>query len=464
MTDLTTESRDQLLGLYADAPQSALARVPGSMEHMARARSVIARGIASRGRLRAVPVVFDRASGAHVYDVDGNEFVDLVMALGPLLLGHTPAPVLERVQEQLGRGIQFGGQHVGEVELAERMVRLVPCAEKVVFANTGSEAVQAAVRIARATTGRRLVVKFDGHYHGWIDPLFINSPGVPAQRLAGPRLDVVHNVPRQPTPDEVLVCPWNDLGALAALLDELGEDVAAVIMEPIPFNLGTFWPAAGYLEGVRALCDRYGSLLVFDEIVSGFRIALGGAQERLGVAPDLATYAKSIASGFPIALVAGTDAAMASAVDGPVCHGGTYNGTPASVAAANATLEVLESGAPHIYRELDALGVELADGLRGLARAARVPLVVNQIGSVIQLLWAPHTPVRSYRDVDSAQARPVAELCERVLADGVYAAPRGLLFLSTAHQSPDLERVVRAFDLALDSLLDDVPSAREGGR
>lgn len=426
---------------------------PGSAAYMERARRVIPHGVTSRGRLRAVPVVFERALGPYLYDVDGNRYVDCVMALGPLLLGHSPGLVLERVTEQLQRGIQFGGQHVGEAELAERIVELVPCADKVVFANTGSEAIHAAVRIARMTTGRRLIVKFEGHYHGWIDPVFVNSPGVPAQPTNGSLLRVVHNVSEQLTPTDVLVCAWNDLDALAAVLDGIGVDVAAVIMEPIPFNLGTFLPAPGYLEGVRELCDAHGILLIFDEIVSGFRLCLGGAQERLGVLPDLATYAKALASGFPIALVAGTDDAMASASDGLLYHGGTYNGTPASVAAANATLETLEREGDAIYGHLEELGRRLAGGLRDIADRSGVPLHVNQIGSLVQLLWAPHTPQRNFADVDVADKARVAALCEQVLADGVFAPPRGLLFLSAAHNAADVDQVVAAFGSALDQRL-----------
>jgi glutamate-1-semialdehyde 2,1-aminomutase len=436
-------------GAPAEAPARVLERVPGSRAYMERARRVIARGVASGARLRSVPVVFERAQDAHLWDVDGNRYVDCVMALGPLLLGHSPSFVLERVAEQLARGIQYGGQHAGEAELAERVVRLVPCADKVVFASTGSEAVQAAVRIARATTGRRVVVKFEGHYHGWIDPLFVNAPGVPAQPVDGPLVSPVHNVAGQPPSQDVLVCRWNDAAALEAVLQEARGEVAAVIMEPIPFNLGTFWPEDGYVRAVRELCDLHGSLLIFDEVVSGFRLGTGGAQERLGVSPDLATYAKGIASGFPIGLVAGTDAAMASAVDGPVVPAGTYNGTPASVAAANATLDMLERRAGEIYPHLEAVGRRLADGLRELAAGAGAPLAVNQIGSVVQLLWQPRTPQRSYADADAASTAPVAALCERVLADGVHAAPRGLMFLSAAHDDADIDLVLRAFERAL---------------
>lgn len=421
------------------------AHVPGSEAYMERARRVIPRGMSSRGRVRAVPVAFREGRGSHLVDVDGNDYVDLVMALGPLLLGHSPEPVIAAVRRSLDHSVQMGGQHLGEAELAEKLVRRVPSAEKVLFANTGSEAVMAAVRIARATTGRRVVVKFEGHYHGWIDPMFVNSPGVPPSTPARGVVPTVHNIAGQAVSTDVVVVPWGDLPALETVFAERGDEIAAVFTEPIPFNLGTMMPPVGYLESVRDLAHRHGALLVFDEIVSGFRLGVGGAQELLGVTPDITTLAKAIAAGFPLAAVVGTDEAMQSAVDGPVIHGGTYNGTPLAVAAGNATLTHLEDNEEEVYSVLAARSRQLATGLREVAATHDVPLVVNQVGSVLQLLWAPHTPVRSYADAAQADPGPIADIGELVLARGVHTAPRGIQFVSTAHTETDIDRVVAAF-------------------
>ncbi|ANW68051.1 hypothetical protein BCA37_25490 [Mycobacterium sp. djl-10] len=423
------------------------------MAYMDRARSVIPRGMTSRGRNRAVPVAFERGEGAHLVDLDGRRYVDLVMALGPLLLGHSPTPVLAAVHRQLRSGVQFGGQHVGEAELAEMIVAHVPGAQKVLFSNTGSEAVQAAVRIARATTGRRIVVKFDGHYHGWIDPFFVNSPGVPAAAGCRRTVPVIHNIPGQPAPAEVLVCPWNDIDALRSVFADHGDEIAAVITEPIPFNMGTMFPDPGYLRDVRELTRSHGALLIFDEVVSGFRLGLGGAQALVGITPDLTTFAKAMAAGFPIAAVVGTDQAMASAIDGPVFHGGTYNGTPMSVAAAIATISYLRDHEETVYPTMQARGEQLATGLRALAAKHRVPLVINQIGSVLQLLWDPHLPVRTFVEADAADPAPVASITELALAHGVYAPPRGLMFLSSAHTSDDVDAVLAGYDAAIGSHL-----------
>lgn len=429
------------------------ALVPASVAYMDRARRVIPRGMTSRGRSRAVQLAFEKGRGAHLTDLDGRRYVDLVMALGPLLLGHSPAPVIDAVRNQLESGVQFGGQHVGEAELAELIIAHVPCAQKVLFSNTGSEAVQAAIRIARATTGRRLIVKFEGHYHGWIDPFFINSPGVPAAEGQWPLVGAQHNVAGQPAPPEILVCPWNDIAALEAVFAEHGSEIAAVITEPIPFNLGTMLGDPAYLPAVRHLTRRHGALLIFDEVVSGFRVGIGGAQAMLGVTPDLTTFAKAMAAGFPIAAVVGTDEALAAAIDGPVFHGGTYNGTPMSVAAGIATINYLSHNASVVYPGMQALGEKLAGGLRDLAAAHAIPLVVNQIGSVLQLLWEPRRPMRAYADVAAAAVAPVATITELALADGVYAPPRGLMFLSTAHTEADIATVLGAYDTAIGTYL-----------
>ncbi|MFE2037432.1 aspartate aminotransferase family protein [Streptomyces scopuliridis] len=329
-----------------------------SRSHLDRARQVIPRGVSSakRAALRPTPLAFVRAAGSRITDVDGNEYVDYVAGYGPMLLGHQPASVLEAVREQLAAGVLYGGQHEAEAELAERIVRLVPSAERVLLSVTGSEAVQAALRVARAATGRRAIVKFEGHYHGWLDPVTANGPGSPAGSGPTPRPVVVpdHSV----VGPEVLVCPWNDTQALADLLARHGTETAAVIMEPVAVNGGNLFAQEGYLAEARRLCDQYGCLLVFDEVVTGFRLALGGAQQRLNVVPDLTVLAKALGSGFPISAVAGRAEVMRVA-EGPVAHSGTYNGNALSVVAANATLDVLETKQDTVYPLLERLSGEL---------------------------------------------------------------------------------------------------------
>ncbi len=429
--------------MSATAPPFSL---DASAAYLRRAEASLARGVGSAARARTLspaPVLV-AAEGARVRDLDGNEYVDLVMGLGPLLLGHRPAPVVEAVRAALDDGsVLCGGPHPREAELAELVCETVPCAERVVYASTGSEGVHAAIRIARATTGRRLVVKFDGQYHGWIDPVFVNALGTPPEHGAAP-LPLTPNVDGAPAPDDVILCPWNDADALDALMARLGPQVACVLMEPVPCNFGTFRPDDGYLEAVRETCDRHGALLVFDEVVTGFRLALGGAQELFGVTPDLAVLAKAIASGFGLAMVAGTAAAMSSATAGPVRQGGTYNASGPGVAAAIATIRHLQGAGPELYAGLDRRGAALAAGLEAAGREHGLPLVAMQVGSVVQLLWNPRRPVRSYADARADDQAPVAAIADALLQRGVLVPERGLCFLSTAHGDADVAQVVAA--------------------
>jgi glutamate-1-semialdehyde 2,1-aminomutase len=416
---------------------------------MDRARGVLTRGVGSamRAAQRPTPLAIREASGSTLVDVDGNSYVDYVLGFGPVLLGHRPPAVVRAVEEQLRHGILFGAQHAGEVELAERLIELVPSAELVAFSSSGSEAVHAALRFARAATGRRLVVKFDGHYHGWLEPVHASGPTIaPSSETGGPR----HVVPDLAPPPDLLTCRWNDLDALTRLLDEHPGEVAAVVMEPVPCNFGAYEPLPGYLQGVRELCDRLGVVLIFDEVITGFRLGLGGAQRRYGVRPHLTVLAKALASGFPLSAVAGSAEVMSVAdSDGPVRHIGTYNSNAVSVAAANATLTELERGGDELYRDLESRTERLAQGLRDAAAAVDAPLVVNQIGAVLHLLWAPRVPVRSHDDAYASDPAAVADVASHLLGSGVFALERGLWFTSTAHTDEDVERTVAAAEPAI---------------
>jgi glutamate-1-semialdehyde 2,1-aminomutase len=411
---------------------------------MERARRVLTRGVGSamRAAQRPTPLAIRDAAGSRLIDEDGNEYVDHVLGFGPILLGHRPEPVVRAVEDQLRHGILFGAQHRGEAELAERLVDMVPSAKLVALSNTGSEAVHAALRFARAATGRRLVVKFDGHYHGWLDPVHVSGPALPpSAQTGGPR----HAVAGLSPPAETLVCRWNDLDALAGVLGDHGGEVAAVIMEPVPCNFGAYEPLPGYLEGVRTLCDEHGAVLVFDEVITGFRLAPGGAQERYGVEPHLTVLAKALASGFPFGAIVGRAEVMSVAhLDGPVSHIGTYNGNAVSVAAANATLRTLTEGGTELYGRLERIAERLAAGLRDAAARAGAPLVVNQVGSVLHLLWDPRQPVHTHDDAHRSDRAAVADIAAHLLGTGVFALERGLWFVSTAHSEDDVDRTVAA--------------------
>jgi glutamate-1-semialdehyde 2,1-aminomutase len=290
------------------------------------------------------------------------------------------------------------------------------------------------------------IVKFTGHYHGWIDPVFVAGPGSPAldRAQAGGEPGTL-GVRRD---DSVIVCPWNDPDALAAVLGDPAAPVAAVLMEPVPCNFGTYDPAEGYLEHARELCDATGAVLIFDEVITGFRLALGGAQERYGVTPDLTVLSKGIGSGLPVAALAGRSAVMRTAAEGMKMVG-TYNGTVAPLAAARATMRELSERAPALYPALEARSRELAEGLREIAGRHGVPLVVQQVGAVLQLLWAPRVPVRSYADATLHDREAIGRLSELLVDEGVNVLARGLWFVSAAHDREDVARTLAAADRAL---------------
>jgi glutamate-1-semialdehyde 2,1-aminomutase len=426
-----------------------------SKQQYAEACAVLAGGVNSNFRLHGqpVPLVFERGQGARLYDVDGNCYVDYALGMGPNILGHAPEPVIRAVAESLSGGQLFAGQHPAETALARRVCELVPCAELVRFGVAGSEMDQAALRLARAFTGRSKIVKFEGHYHGWFDTILVSV--TPPLDLAGPFERPTPHLPSAgqsaAAVQDVVVLPWNSLDVVRSHLEAHAEETAALIMEPILCNTGVILPAPGYLEGIREMCDRYGVVLIFDEVITGFRVGLHSAQGRLGVTPDLAVFAKSLAGGFPIGAVAGRRAIMEQAADGSVLHGGSFNGHTASVAAGLATLEELSR--PGVYEQMDARGAALMMGLRQVAERGGIPLHVQGLGSVFHTAFGDGARVTDYRSYqryfDSDQLRGFLHALQE---HGVRPTSRGTWFLSTAHTDADVEETIRAAEMALASL------------
>lgn len=405
-------------------------RYAASRAQHERARASLAGGVATafRASQQPTPLTFVTGRGAHLRDIDGNEYVDYALAFGPMLLGHSPSPVVEAVQRQLAAGIGYGASHPLEAELAEAVCRTVPCAELCVFSNSGSEAVHVAIRIARAATGRNRVIKFLGHYHGWLDPLHVGTPGLGNGSPGTAGQDPLAS-------SSVTVCPWEDLEALRAVLQ---DDVAAVILEPVPVNGLSRAPSPGYLEGIRELTRRAGAVLIFDEVITGYRIALGGAQERYGVVPDLAVFGKALGAGFPISAVCGRADVMEVVASRRVTHVGTSNANPICTSAALAAVGELERRASEIYPHLEALGSQLAEIFREEALEFGLPLTVNQVGGVAHAFWSSE-PVESYEHARRADAAGYRGFAEALLEEGVHVIPNGLLYVSAAHEQADLE-------------------------
>ncbi len=425
-----------------------------SAELYERARRCLAGGVASEFRKfsHPHPLFYARGHGSRIWDEDGNEYLDFTLSQGPLILGHSHPRVLERVTHASADGQLFAGQHMLELELAEWLQKLIPCAELLRFSLSGSEAVHAALRAARAVTGRNLFLRFEGHYHGWLDNVAYAIAG-PSEEALGPRED--------PTPvpwtaglppralDEAVVVPWNDLGLVERALVRHQGEIAAVITEPVMCNNGCIPPQPGYLEGLRNLCTEHGTALIFDEVITGFRLGLGGAQAHFGITPDLAVFGKALASGYPISVLTGRERWMQPIAEGKAIHAGTMNSGNPSVAAALATLDVLEKD--RVYDRLFSLGNRLMKGLRSAAADIGSPLLVQGLGPVFHVGFTTRSVVRDYRETfaydKAAYALFVAAMQER----GIRLIGRGLWYISAAHTEQDIDHVIGA---ARDSLLE----------
>ncbi|MBN8892437.1 MAG: aspartate aminotransferase family protein [Rhodospirillales bacterium] len=413
-----------------------------SRRRIAEAAAYLAGGVSSNFRLgiSPTPLVIERGDGAHLIDADGNRLIDYYLGMGPMILGHTPADVIAAVQRQLPNGILYGGQSALEAEAARLVCEMVPCAERMRFASSGSEAVQAALRIARAATGRRVVVKFAGHYHGWFDNILWST--TPPPDAAGPVAGSRGQLPDAGA--EIDVLPWNDLPALRERLAR--GDVAMVIMEAAMCNQGSIFPLPGYLEGAREACTKAGSVLVFDEVITGFRVGPGGAQAHFGVTPDLATFAKAIANGFPVAAIAGRAELMDQLAQG-VMHGGTYNGQAVSMAATVATLRRLRD--PATFAGLEARGTRLMEGMRRHFAEAGIPAVVAGFPTIFHVALGMDQPARDWAGLAGFDRRRYVAFTTALLRHGVRALERGAWFLSTEHDEEVVDATLAAVGRAL---------------
>ena len=409
----------------------------------------LAGGVSSNFRLGMLPtpLVFTHGEGPYLFDADGNRLIDYYLGMGPMILGHTPAALRRAVMAQMERGILFAGQTEVEFEAARLLCEIVPCAERVRFCSSGTEAVQGAMRLARAATGRPVILKFEGHYHGWLDNvLWSNAPGLQA---AGHR-DAPRPVPGSRGQDEaagthVAVLPWNDLALLQARLAQ--GDVAGVLMEPAMCNAGAIAPLPGYLEGAKAACAAASTLLIFDETITGFRLAPGGAQERFGVTPDIATFAKAIANGFPVAAITGRAALMDLFATGGVVHGGTYNSQPVAMAATVATLEAVR--APGFHAGIEQQGERLMAGLRDAFAAAGVPASVVGFGSIVHVAFGLDRPAAEWRDLLRMDRPRYVLFAAAMLRRGVRVLERGAWFLSSEHDAAVIDRTIEAAGAAI---------------
>jgi len=417
-----------------------------------RARRVIPGGVSSPVRaFRAVggtPLFVERGEGPYIFDADGNRYLDLVGSWGPLILGHAHPQVVHAVAEACRRGMTFGAPCAGEVELAERIVRAYPGLEQVRFVSSGTEAVMSAIRVARAATGRGLIVKFSGCYHGHADHLLVAA----GSGLATFGRPSSAGVP-EPFVSATRVLPLDDEAAARMLFEREGGTIAAVIIEPVPANHGLLPQRQAFLDLLRAETRRLGALLIFDEVISGFRLARGGAAERLGIVPDMATFGKVIGGGMPVGAFGGSRAVMSHlAPDGAAYQAGTLSGNPVAMAAGIATLDTLER--EDGWRRLEALGAALERRLAPLVERARLPLQLVRLGSLFWLSLDSAEPPRVATALSRRATERFAKLFHALLARGIYLppSPYEVCFLSLAHAESHLDQLAAAFESALTEL------------
>ncbi len=416
------------------------------------AKAVIPGGVNSPVRafqgVGGTPIFFERGAGAYVFDVDNNQYIDYVGSWGPLILGHADARVISIVTEALSRGMSFGAPTASETTLAELIKASMPALEKVRFVNSGTEATMTAIRLARGYTQKAKILKFKGCYHGHSDSLLVNAGsgvltlGIPASPGILPS-----------TAEQTLVADFNDLEATQALFEAHGTDIAAIIVEPVAGNMGFILPKPDFLSGLRALCDNYGAILIFDEVMTGFRVGLGGVQARYNVTPDLTTLGKVIGGGMPVGALGGAAAIMDYlAPVGPVYQAGTLSGNPLAMAAGIATLEAIRSSG--FYEALAEKTDVLVAGLMAAASAAKIPFQAQSLGGMFGFCFTDNSDIQNQTDVAASDDALFRDFYHAMLKEGVYFAPSRFEagFVSSAHCIADIQKTIDAAERVFKAL------------
>lgn len=421
-------------------------------------KQYLAGGVASslRAAMKPVPLFAASGKGPRVYDVDGNSYIDYQLAYGPLILGHANEALNAQLAAALQAGVTYGLQHHGEIELAKLLTEALPCADKVALSGSGTEAVMLALRLSRAYTGRKKIIRFHGHYHGWSDTIFTSFPSPDMQQSAAAA--GAQAVPpgtggqSELSLQEVVLLPWNDADALEAALKAHPDEIAAIISEPVMCNSGCILPKPGYLEAMRALATEHGAVLILDEVITGFRLGIGGAHGRFGIQPDLITIGKALGGGIAISAVAGREAIMALIANGTVSHLGTLNGNNVATAAALATIHELSRDNGAAFTHMESVAGQVVAGLRGLLRKHNISGIINHIGPVFHFMFTNEEKVDHFDSFNKRDSAKYARFAELMLGEGILLRPNGLWYVSTAHGDEEVAGTLAAADRALAAL------------
>ncbi|TWU03542.1 glutamate-1-semialdehyde 2,1-aminomutase [Neorhodopirellula pilleata] len=417
--------------------ERAVGLMPGGVNSPARAF----------GAVGGTPLFIERAEGPYLFDLDGRRYIDYIGSWGPMILGHAQQPVIEAITRAASRGTSYGAPTEAESRLAEQIIEAVPSIEKVRLVNSGTEATMSAIRVARGATGRHKIVKFSGNYHGHVDSLLV-AAGSAAATLGVPDSPGV-------TPGagmDTIVLSYNDVSGLEAAFTQMGDQIAALILEPVVGNMGCVVPTMEFLHAARNLTSRHGSILIFDEVMTGFRVAFGGAQERFGITPDMTTLGKIVGGGMPLGAYGGKAEIMNQVLPaGKVFQAGTLSGNPVAVAAGTATLEILKNDPP--YEQLERMGRRLADGLDRVATEAGIPHTVADVGSMMTLFFHPD-PVTCWSDADRCDREAFGRYFWGMIGEGIYmpCSQFEALFFSRLHDEAIIDETIDAAARVLASL------------
>lgn len=411
-----------------------------------RAKKVIAGGVCSEFRKYNHPhaIFYTHGKGSRIYDVDGNEYLDFTLSQGPMILGHSHPNVLKAVEEYSKQGQMFAGQHIQEIELAEKLNKIIPSAQLMRFCLDGSEAVQTAFRVARAKTGKKKFLRFEGHYHGWLDNVAwgLSTPSLEAlgdreSPSVFPWSEGISDTSR----DEFIVLPWNDLDLLEKTMDESHQEIAAIITEPVMCNSGCIFPSTGFLEGIRSICNKYNTAFILDEVITGFRLGLGGAQQYFNIVPDISIFAKAMGSGYPISAVVGKREWMSVIEESKVIHAGTMNSSNPTIAAALATILFLEEENP--YPRMYSFGNKLMDGLRKAAVLGNQKILVQGPGPMFILAFTELDSFKDYRETLQSDKAKLSKFIAAMHNSKIRIIGRGLWYISAAHTEEDIDHAIQ---------------------